>query len=50
MNLQLIIVIIAAVVSVVYIAHRMIKDWRRTHNDGCNSCPVSKTRPPSKPH
>lgn len=46
MNYQLVIVVIVAVVSAIYVVRRMINDWRRTHNDGCNSCPVNKLRPP----
>ena len=46
MNYQLIIVAIALVVSVIYVVRRLINDWRHTHNDGCNSCPSNKLRPP----
>lgn len=46
MNYQMVIVVIAAVVSVIYVVRRVINDWRNTQSSGCTSCPVNKTEPP----
>lgn len=45
MNVQLAIVVVAAIISVIYVVRRVINEWRNTHRDGCNSCPTTKNRP-----